>query len=153
MEWEGGRGGRGPMNINSNTFLVWVILLLLHPVHHGDADGSPTVGEEPVASDGRQHMQQLCGCTRGYKNNKSPTSPYILISYGRRRGKEGPCVGKKQLHCNPCILGAFSGSNNISVAACIPAAEAGTRCSHALQSSLDSPQFASREIAQQPFSR
>ena len=50
--------------------------------------GAPTVGEELVASDGRQ----LCGCTRGYKNNKSPTSPYILISYGGRKVKRSRCT-------------------------------------------------------------
>ena len=97
-------------------------------------------------------QQQHCGCTHcGYKNNKSPTSPYILISYGRRGGrKDRAWVKDLQSSCSAILAfsAAFSGSNNISVAACIPATEAGTRCSHALQSSLDSPQFASREIAQ-----
>ena len=97
--------------------------------------GSPTVGEQLVASCGSS-----CGCTDcGYKNNKSPTSPYILISYGRYGGRKDRAWVKdmRQVQRNPCILVAFSEScNNISLALCIPATEAGTRCSHALHSSL-----------------
>ena len=63
-------------------------------------------------------QQQHCGCTHyGYKNNKSPTSPYILISYGRRGGrKDRAWVKDLQSSCSAILAfsAAFSGSNNIS---------------------------------------